>query len=252
MPDTQVSTDSENQIAEQTATSTTDENKASREEPMPQQEEEAERHQPTAEELEWNKMSGPVQKRVRNLLEERNNLRNEVQTIKAQIPYAPQQVAQVQPTTSEEVTPEQQQAVENLRKFGILTTKDLQEVQDQLTLDSEYMRLETRYSGDDGKPVFDRSEVERHMRDTGIYNPEKAYEDLYRDELFDWRSNQMSQRAETPRQTYSERPSASTQSKTEPLTVDGLRQRLAQPDGREWWDKNREKILPIIGSLLQE
>ena len=248
--DTQVSTEPKVPTVEQTTATPTVETKEGSQEQTPQQEAVVETHQPTAEELEWNKLSGPVQKRVRTLLDERNELRAKVQTIETQVPYA-ETPAPATTQTQEVMTPEQQQAVENLRKFGILTTQDLQKVEDKMTLDNEYTRLETRYSGDDGKPVFDRSEVERHMRDTGIYNPEKAYEDLYRDELFDWRSNQKSHRSETPRQTYSERPSASTVSKTEPLTVDGLRQRLAQPDGREWWDKNRERILPMIGSLLQ-
>lgn len=245
MPDTQVSKTPLELPAEPTAATPTVETKESSQEQQPQR-----LAQPTAEELEWNKLSGPVQKRVRHLLDERNTLREKVQTFEAQVPYvapAPT-VQQEQPL---EVTPDQQQAIQNLRKFGILTQQDLQVVQDQMTLDNEYTRLESKYAGDDGKPVFDRSEVEAHMKDTGIYNPEKAYEDLYRDELFDWRLSQSSKRTDTPRATYSERPSSSTASKTEPLTVDGLRQRLAQPDGRDWWEKNRERILPLIGSLLQ-
>jgi len=256
MTDTQVSTVSlEEPTGEQTPATPTVENKEGSQEQIPQQEVAPVTEalpQPTAEELEWNKLSGPVQKRVRHLLDERNNLREKVQTLETTPAYVPSTATAPAQAQDDVITPEQQQAVENLRKFGVLTTKDLQKVQDQMTLDNEYIRLEQRYEGGDGRPVFDRSEVEKHMRDTGIYNPEKAYEDLYRDELFDWRSSQRSsQRSDTPRQTFSERPTSSTASKTEPLTVDGLRQRLAQPDGREWWEKNRERILPLVGSLLQ-
>ena len=250
MPDTQVSTE-ETPKVEQTTSTPTVENKEGSQEQPPTQEAVVETQQPTAEELEWNKLSGPVQKRVKHLLDERNTLRQKVQEVQVQPTYTQPTAPALTQEQIGEATPEQEQAVENLRKFGILTKKDLQVVQDQMTLDNEYMRLESRYGGDDGRPVFDRSEVERHMRDTGIYNPEKAYEDLYRDELFDWRSNQKSKSSDSPKRTYSEKPSASTASKTEPLTVDGLRQRLAQPDGREWWEKNRERILPQIGSLLQ-
>lgn len=240
-------------IAEQTATSTTDGKKEGSQEQLPQPTEVVKETlpQPTAEELEWNKLSGPVQKRVRSLVETKNALLEEVQTLKTRPAYVPD-APNIPAVSEEQLSSEQQLAVANLKKMtGFITEAELQQIKDQITLETEYSKLESRFSGDDGKPVFDRAEVERHMRDTGIYNPEKAYEDLYKDELFDWRLKQKSSHSDTPKQVFSERPSSSTASKTEPLTVDGLRQRLAQPDGREWWDKNRERILPMIGSLLQ-
>jgi hypothetical protein len=84
------------------------------------------------------------------------------------------------------------------------------------------------------------------MAETGIYNPEKAYNDLFSDELFDWRMKSVSK---NKKPTFSERPTAPSQGREEPLTLQGIQERLKQPDGKEWWDKNREKILPLMGQL---
>lgn len=222
--------------------------------------------EPTPEELEWNKLGGGTQERVRQLIRERNELRNTVQNLQTVQQPTPQQV-QVAPSVQNQIpgqlTPEQELAIENLRKFGVWTKKDqeeydrklrsqeadrLQEIEDNTLIETEYARLEAIHNGSDGLPAFDRALIEEHMKATGVYNPEKAYEDLYRDEIFDaWAKGQDGGKAPS---TFSEKPRSST-TQTEPLTLDGLRERLRQPDGKEWWEKNRERLLPQVGELLK-
>lgn len=217
--------------------------------------------EPTPEELEFRKLKGSSQERFSSLLGQRNqalaekesavNRVNELEArnklLEGQTLTSP---APETPAFTGQMTPEQQQAVENLRKFGIVTQGDLQALQDQLILDAEYQRLETMYGGKGGGPSFDRVEIEEYMKTTGIYNPQKAFEDLYREELFDLRKKS-EEREEPSRQVYTEKPSGSGMGKTEPLTVDSLRERLSRPDGMQWWDKNRERILPLMGQLIQ-
>ena len=231
--------------------------------------------EPTPEELEWSKLGGGSQERFRQVIRERNEYRKQLEQQPqppAYVPPAPvQEPVQQQSVVSEDgkLTPEQELAIENLRKFGVLTKKDLaefekrqeeeekrqqeimsqkaQETQDSLLIENEYSRLENLHNGKDGMPSFDRVIIEEHMKATGIYNPEKAYEDLYKDEMYDsWAKSQTKQET----RTYSEKPS-SVASKSEPLSLDGLRERLRQPDGKVWWDKNRERLLPLVGDLIK-
>lgn len=204
----------------------------------------------TPEEMEWSKLRGSAQDRFRQLIKERNEYREKATTpmVTAPVPSYEQMPSRSNPLAGEiEMTPEQKEAVENLRKFGIVTKDDLQAIKDQSVLDNEYTRLEAMYNGGRGEPLFDRVEVEDHMRKTGIYNPEKAFEDLYRDELYDLRTKGADT---TSRGAYSAKPSASTASRTEPLTIDNLRARLREPDGQAWWEKNRERILPLMSQLV--
>lgn len=208
------------------------------------------------EELEWSKLKGSTQDRIRQLIQERNEERNKriqtegVRQPAPEIPPAPLPntgYANQQPT-NEQMTAEQIQAVQSLRKYGIVTQEDLQAVRDRLILDSEYQRLESVYAGKDERPKFDRVEVEDHMRKTGIYNPEKAYKDLYEEELFDWKLKR-TQKEEKGKEPYTTKPKASSTGKGEPITAESVREKLSSPGGREWWEKNRNKILPLMGEL---
>jgi len=212
--------------------------------------------QATPEASEWSRLKGSTQDRIRELLEQREYLKTQVEELSKNYkpPVAPTQPAYQQEAGGQqgEITPEQKQAIEGLRKFGIVTKEDISDLQDQIVLEQEYTRLENKFSGADGRPYFDRTEIEDHMRKTGIYNPEKAYEDLYREELFDWKQEQMGATRSYAQPAYSTKPTGSTASRTEPLTVESLRERLAKPDGKDWWNKNRERILPQLGQLLAQ
>lgn len=219
---------------------------------------------PEPEATEWNKLGGGTKERVRDLIRQRNEARAAAEAAKAQVvpPPPPQEYVPANQVAPGQLTPEQELAIENLRKFGVWTKKDQEEfekrqqeqltmtkreVEDNVLIESEYTRLESTHNGSDGLPAFDRAVIEEHMKATGIYNPEKAYEDLYRDELFDsWAKGRGSKKAET----FTEKPRSVTAT-TEPLTMDGLRERLRQPDGVAWWEKNRERLLPLVGELMK-
>jgi len=217
--------------------------------------------QATPEEIEFSKLKGSSQDRFSGILgqrnkafEERDEALKRVNEMEGRLRVLETSQTPTAPAFSakaEELTPDQKQAVNNLRGFGIATQEDLQALQDQLVLDAEYQRLEGRWGNDSKGPVFDRVEVEEHMKKTGIFNPEKAFEDLYRDEIFDLRKKSDTSEVEPSSQTYTEKPTGSGMGKTEPLTVDSLRERLSRPDGMGWWEKNRERILPLMGQLIQ-
>ena len=216
----------------------------------------------TPEELEWEKLGGGSQDRFRQLIRERNQLKYQLEHTTQPLPTPSPQIQPAAPAEgSEQMTPEEAIAIENLRtKYGFWTKKDQeeferkqsealesnrQETQDKVLIETEYARLGAIHNGSDGLPPFDQALIEEHMTATGIFNPEKAYEDLYRDEIFDQYAKQ---HGGGTTQTFSEKPHSVTAG-TEPLTIDGLRERLRQPDGREWWEKNRDRLLPMVGEL---
>lgn len=229
--------------------------------------------EPTPEELEWQKLSGSAQDRFRELIAERNQALNErealLQTQSRPLPPPPPAYEQTPQVTADsglgrKLTPQEIAALESLRSYGVLTVDDakalmaqnqmqeqkmkeyFQDMQDQLLIENEYRRLEGIYNGKDGKPSFDRTLVEDHMKRNAIYNPEKAYSDMYRDELYDWKYKSQQSGGKS---FYSEKPVGSTGASTEPVTIEGVRARLQQPDGKQWWEDNRAKILPILGQL---
>jgi hypothetical protein len=194
----------------------------------------------SSEEVEFSSLRGSTQDRIRDLIKEREEWKRKAQE---------KETVKVEPNIIEgkkTFTPEQSTAIEKLRSFGIVTKEDLQAVKDQMVLDSEYSRLETAYGGQDGRPKFDRMEVEDYMRKSGIYNPEKAYKDMYEEELFDWRVKNMS-RKKTP--NFSSKPQSQSTFREEPMSVESIRERLKTSEGREWYEKNRDKILSNIGAL---
>ena len=210
--------------------------------------------EPSEEELTWSSLKGSTQDRIRQLIRERNEWKEKALAVeearRTVVPPAPPTgLATQQPAYPGELTPEQKEAIETLRRFGIVTKDDLQAIQDQIILDAEYARLERLYDGSDGRPAFNREEIEEHMRNTGIFNPEKAYEDLYKDELFDWRVAREREKQGGKPASFTEKPTPSAQGKTEPLSVESIRERLSRPDGKIWWEKNRAKILPVLGEL---
>lgn len=222
--------------------------------------------EPSPEELEFSKLSGSAQERFKAILRKNRELNETAQKAveMAQELQRQRLAEQETPPAQEErpaTTTEQELAIENLRKFGVWTKKDQEEqearwkaeqeekqreLQDSMLIETEYSRLENKHNGSDGLPRFDREIVEAHMQESGVYNPEKAYEDLYRDEMFDQWAKQQSGGSS---QVYTEKPRTSVGTTTEPLSLDGLRERLRQSDGKEWWDKNRERLLPLLGEL---
>jgi len=234
----------------------TEENQASSEEGADSgvsTEGEEEKDEDSVLKAEWERLKGSTQDRIRQLIRERNELRKQLEGGQKTQPLS--QVAPPPPPSAgteiqpEELTEEQRQAFKILKeKFGVVTKEDLQALQDRMALDNEHTRLERLYDGSDGRPKYDRVEVEDWMRrHPGVYVPEVAYKMMYEEELADWH---LRQAGRTKRTTYSERPKGSTATRRRPLTVASLRERLNRPDGREWWEKNRERILPLMGELL--
>jgi len=98
--------------------------------------------------------------------------------------------------TDEEVA---RQAREQARKIGLALSEDVEtkvtqkvmEVLEARDLLNNCKDFESELNGKDGRPAFKTQEVLKHMDETGIKNPEKAYKDLYEKELDAWKEQQI-------------------------------------------------------------
>lgn len=204
---------------------------------------------PSEEELEWAKLSGRTQDRVRDLIRQRNEALSKTSD-RAATELRDKPSIQ----TDADLSPEDLEAKRQLKRLGVVTREetvskaDLQVIQDRMTLDREHERLTGKYSGTDGKPAYISEEVEEYARKTGVYNLEAAYNQLFFDEIVDWTAKQRGAsdvKATTP---YTAQPK--TASKEEPMSAESVAERLRRPDGRVWWEKNREKVLNAMPELI--
>jgi len=150
-------------------------------------------------------------------------------------------------------TPDAKEAalIEGLKKLGFARVEDLEktktEVRDEMVLNTEHSRLVDVYSGSDGRPKYDRNEVEKYMRENGIYLPEVAYKAMHETELNDW----LLKNASHKNKPYTAPPSAPTKGEEGAITREKIAEMQKSPNFKQWYEANREKILKLMvqGSL---
>lgn len=198
------------------------------------------------EEVEWGKLSGNATDRFRKVYNERQRALQENQKLRDLLT----QGGQIPNQTNLQVNPQTQDALSKLDKAGVATKdfvqKQVQEILAQKTYYDELGKLESKFSGNDGKPKFAREEyfdyIERYPQYKN-YLPEDVYEKMYREELTDWRSSK-GQEQPTQRRSQVLRPTRTASRETE-LTVDDVEAKLKslpEPQRSQWYAANQEKI----------
>ena len=192
-------------------------------------------------------------KRIRELLAEKKALQSQLdRTAIKREPTREQAAApsKEEPKPAQATSSEIDEAVQRLKDLGFPTRdeivtrddikselqKEMRVFKDRLTLDTEYDRLEKEHTGKDGRPSFDRKVIEDYSIKQGIYNPEAAYEHLYRTELMDWA---VKDALKKKKGTYVEKPGASPGKSREEniLTPEKIRKMSPQE-----YERRREEI----------
>lgn len=195
---------------------------------------------------------GRAAQRIGDLIRENKSLRGQLEGTADEETTTETAVPETVPTTPVAGdTPEIERARSFLKTLGYApeseikqTVKDeIEGMEARMILDSEKMRLEQAFDGSDGRPRYEHEKVMDHARDTGIYNPEAAYENLYKAEITDWVIKNAQEGADS---TFVEKPSSSSAPETGQLTRESLARILSTPDGRKWYDANREKVLSAL------
>lgn len=110
-------------------------------------------------------------------------LQAEVEAIKSQ--FAPK------PT---EPDPQQKIIREQLEAMGFITKEqqaaEIKRQREDAAVQAELTQLESKYSGQDGRPKFDRKEIITYAIENQLGNLETAYKQKHEQELIDWHVQQ--------------------------------------------------------------
>ena len=156
------------------------------------------------------------------------------------------------PNTKPESSPEAQKVIAQLESLGFTRTGTVEEklktIEERIELNSEHLRLGNEYDGEDGRPKYEKSKVEKYMRDHAIFDPEIAYKAMNEAELLDWHLKKAD--AGQKKRPYVEKPGGSgvTRSTDNQITKEKLQEVASNPTpaNREWYERNRNKILQMM------
>src|SRR3990167_2260798 len=95
-----------------------------------------------------------------------------------------------------ELSPEEvkKQALIEAKKLGLISVNDVNEYIDSRLAArdlQEDIEAVVELAKEEGKPEVESLRLVEHMQETGIRNPQKAYNDLFEKELDDWRQKQL-------------------------------------------------------------
>lgn len=154
-----------------------------------------------------------------------------------------------EPVPGQKMTPEMERAAQQIASLGFpdesTVNKKIKALEDRIILDTEHSRLERQYDGSDGRPRYIRNDVEKFMRERAVYNPEIAYDQMYKKELLDYEIKQAQK--EKPATPESQSPSGQRPAGGEGiLTREVIREKMTTPEWREFYSQNRDKILTLM------
>jgi hypothetical protein len=205
--------------------------------------------EPTEEEVEFNKLTGSTQERIRKLVGDKKALLEEVEGYKNAMRTVPPP-----PPSGNEPNPDVQQAVQKLDAVG-LATKDYtdQRIGQSLQIlryEQEMARLASTYTGKDGEPQFDRSEYEDFVRDNPVY-ANYYPEDVFRDKMF--RDEFHNLEGEKPESVSPKtlRPTKTSQPK-ETFTPEYIEEKLKSlppEEKKQWYQDNLAEINATLGKM---
>lgn len=184
-----------------------------------------------------------AESRINQLIAENKKLEDKINGLEVRIAPPPPPPGPVQRT------PELERAAAILKDLGFVQkdelTSEIQTLKDRTVLDNLHYGLERQYDGADGRPAYNRSEVEQFMRDHGVYDPQIAYDQLHKAEILDWTIKQNEGKKKEP--PYIEKPgSAATHREDNSITREKIAEWMKTPEGRAKYEQNREKILTLL------
>ncbi len=200
------------------------------------------------EEVEFNKLSGSTQDRIRKLVYDKRALLEENEIYKTNYRSAPPP-----PPMGNEPNPDIQQAVRKLNDVGIATKEDVNNTVAQslqvLRYEQEMQRLASTYTGKNNEPQFDRAEYEDFVRDNPVY-ANYYPEDVFKMKMFaDEFSNGKSESQVSSPKTL--KPTRTAQQK-ETFTPEYIEDKLKSLDPeqrKQWYSENLSEINATLGKM---
>lgn len=199
------------------------------------------------EEVEFNKLTGSTQERIRQLSRKVREAREEAETYKNASRTIPPP-----PPMDNEPNLDVQQAVRKLSDVGMATKDDVNAIVGQslsaLRYEQEMQRLASAYTGADNKPSFDRAEYEDFVRDNPVYAnyyPEDTFKlKMFADEF----SGATAEHVSTPKTL---KPTKTSQQK-ETFTPEYIEEKLKSlpvDERKQWYSENLSEINATLGKM---
>ena len=203
------------------------------------------------EEVEFNKLSGNTQERIRQLSRKAREAMETSQRYENMLKTVPP------PAPTNEPNPDVQTAVRKLHDVGIATQDDVQNTVaagfQQMRYEAEMQRLAEKYNGEDNKPKFDRTEYEEYLRDNPTYQnyfPEDTFKKvMFEDEFYGTGGSPSVKSSQTLK------PTKASSGQKETFTPDYIEEKLKSlsPDERtKWYTENLDAINKAVGSMAPQ
>ena len=162
-----------------------------------------------------------------------------------------------QPTNANLNAPEVQNARKVLSDIGFPTEdkvdQKINQGLGQIIYNFELRDLERTYDGSNNLPKFDKAEYEDFVQRNPKYqnyDPKDVYNIMYEEEILDAK---LKGRGEEPQpSTNSSLRPTKTTVREEQWTPDWLENRMKQPDGLDWYAKNKDKVNNWLASQTPE
>jgi hypothetical protein len=200
------------------------------------------------EEVEFNKLTGSTQDRIRKLVRDKREAMEEAEgyknTFRTVPPPAP---------INNEPNPDVRQAVQKLSDVGLATKEEVDQRIGQslsaLRYESEMARLASTFSGSKGEPQFDRSEYEDFVRDNPVYINYYP-EDVFRMKMFPDEFSNMGVK-EPERETTTLKPVKTSQQKEtfSPEYIEEKLKSLPANERQQWYNENLSEINATLGNM---
>lgn len=205
------------------------------------------------EEVEFNKLSGSTQDRIRQLARSKREAMEELESYKNAYRTVPPPAPQ-----GNESNPDVQQAVRKLSDVGIATKEDVNNTVGQalstLRYEQEMQRLASTYTGKNGEPQFDRAEYEDFVRDNPVYGNYYP-EDTFKMKMFpDEFSNINSSKGAEVDSTKTLKPIRTSQQK-ETFTPEYIEEKLKSlppEEKKQWYQENLSQINATLGNMAPQ
>jgi len=182
--------------------------------------------------------------RINQLVGQIKNLEEKLEQVGSKQPTQPV------PGQEPPLTPELERAREQIKSLKFVDEealdKKVRQMEDRILLDTEHGRLEKDFDGEDGRPKYERKEVEKFMRDKGVYNPEIAYENLFKTELLDWNIKNADKKPAPPKSDSGQAKGDTQKGDTQTITREVIREKMSTPEWKSFYDQNRDTILTLM------
>ena len=163
---------------------------------------------------------------------------NEKKALEEKIAELETKQVQVKSEAGQELTPEEQvkQVRAELNKFGGVTEDNINDYIDNRLAArdlQEDVQAVIELAKDEGKPAISEQDLVEHMSQTGIRNPQKAYNDKFEPEIDKWKQSKLDSVKKPGMVTDEESTAGSKQPPKVEITRDNLKDHLDEVLFRE-------------------